>query len=82
MTIEQNHSDFESRIEELIRDRSITPESATSLMTDIGYVREVCNSLASMAKYLFGPAEEHLRNAERSLELESEEREDIAGEAP
>jgi len=82
VTIEQNHSDFESRIEELIRDQSITPESATSLMTDIGYVRDVCNSLASMAKYLFGPPEEHLRNAERSLELESDEREDIAGEAP
>jgi len=78
MMIEQNDIEFEARIEELIRDQKISPSHATSLMTDIGYVRKVCHSLASMGKYLFGPSEEHLRQAERSLELAEEEREVVA----
>jgi phosphate:Na+ symporter len=78
MMIEQNDAEFEARIEELIRDQKISPSHATSLMTDVGYVRKVCHSLASMGKYLFGPSEEHLRQAERRLELAEEEREVVA----
>jgi phosphate:Na+ symporter len=81
LAIDENYNQFEVRIEELIREEKITSTDAISLITDIGYVRNICHSLASMARYLFGPEEHHLRQAERSLELESEEREDIVTES-
>jgi len=73
LTTEQDNQISENHIEDLIRDKKITPEMATSLMNDIGYTRSVCNSLITMAKYLFASSDHGLRHAERNLELEHDE---------
>lgn len=73
LTTEQDNQISENHIEDLIRDKKITPEMATSLMNDIGYTRSICSSLITMAKYLFASPEHGLRLAERNLELEHDE---------
>lgn len=73
LTSEQDNQISENHIEELIRDKKITPGMATSLMNDIGYTRSICSSLIAMAKYLFASPEHELRHAERNLGLEHHE---------
>jgi phosphate:Na+ symporter len=77
LTTEQDNQISENHIEDLIRDKKITPEMATSLMNDIGYTRSICSSLITMAKYLFASPEQGLRQAERNLELEHHELDSI-----
>jgi len=50
---QRDQEDGDSMIENLIRKRKITPEMATSLMTDKGYAGTVCTSLLEAARYLF-----------------------------
>jgi phosphate:Na+ symporter len=82
MAINKIQTDFENTLEHLIRDRKITPAAATSLMTDMGYTIDICNSLASMARYLYAPEETSEREVERSLELEHDELQEIITEPP
>ncbi len=82
MAIEKYRAGFENNLEHLIRDRKITPAAATSLMTDMGYTIRICNSLSSMARYLYAPEETSEREVERSLELEQDELQEIITEAP
>lgn len=50
---EREREQSDSLIEGLIRARKITPEMATSLMTDKGYTQDICRALLNAARYLF-----------------------------
>lgn len=50
---EREREQSDTLVENLIRSRSVTPEMATSLMTDKGYTQDVCRALLNAARYLF-----------------------------
>ena len=60
-------------IEGLIRGRKITTGMATSLLTDKGYVYDICNSLLSAARYLFIDADRPQSEEPDNLNLEAAE---------
>lgn len=60
-------------IEGLIRGRKITTGMATSLLTDKGYVYDICKSLLSAARYLFVDADKPQSEGPDNLNLESNE---------
>lgn len=73
LQIEENTLNTADRIEPLIRDRRITAEMATSLMTDTEYTHNACHSLISMAKALFSGRDSTTLQLEKNLELDKEE---------
>lgn len=63
----------DSLVEGLIRGRKITTGMATSLLTDKGYVYDICKSLLSAARYLFIDADKPQSEGPDNLTLESNE---------
>lgn len=70
---ERERQESDSLIESLIRARKVTTGMATSLMTDKGYVYDICQSLLSAARYLFIDADRPQAQSPEPLELESAE---------
>ena len=68
---EREREQSDSLIEGLIRARRITPDMATSLMTDKGYTQEICNALISAARYLFIDEENPQSETPENLQLET-----------
>lgn len=66
-------------LDRLIRDRSITPTLATSLMNDYGYAYRACDNLLEAARVLFIDLREPSRRAESALALDDAEIAALAG---
>lgn len=64
-------------LDQLIRDRAITPEQATSLMNDSAYAYRIGKNLIAMARAIFLPFEELDAELRDELALESSELRDI-----
>ncbi|MGA9394404.1 MAG: hypothetical protein WBV56_03600 [Azonexus sp.] len=58
-------------LDNLIRNGSITPEMATSLMNDSSYAHDVAKNLVNMAKVIFTPTDSMMREVQESLVLDS-----------
>ena len=58
-------------LDNLIRNGSITPEMATSLMNDSSYAHDVAKNLVNMAKVIFTPTDSIMREIQESLVLDS-----------
>ncbi len=69
-------------IDHLIRERSITPAIATSLMNDTAYAFQACNGLLGAAEILFIRGRKKLRPAETALELDDQEIASLAARDP
>jgi phosphate:Na+ symporter len=79
--IEQSDVVANGRLDELIRQRSITAEQATSLMNDSAYGYRISKNLLAMARACFLPFEEVDVELREELELDpAEVRAAIAGE--
>ncbi|WP_430461196.1 Na/Pi cotransporter family protein [Thalassolituus sp. LLYu03] len=70
LLVEREREQSDSLVESLIRAHRITPEMATSLMTDKGYTQDVCNALLNAARYLF--IDEQVPQAETPENLQLE----------
>jgi phosphate:Na+ symporter len=77
LRIEQDSLTSGSRIESLIREHSITPEMATSLMTDTEYTLEICRNLVNMAKLMFTDQEFSALYMDSGVELDKDDMTDI-----
>lgn len=74
---EREREASDARIESLIRQRRISAEMATSLMTDKAYARDVCRSLVKAAQYLFIDQSSPQEDQPENLQLEVAELSDI-----
>ncbi len=77
LEMKSNDAKLNERLEELIRNRKISPRQATSLMNDNNYANEVTKKLVEMAGVLFSKGDISLRVTERELALSVEELDDI-----
>jgi len=73
LRVEEDSLQTGSRVEALIQHRAITPQMATSLMTDSEYAYDVCRGLVAMAKMLFTGQDAAGQLIEQSLALSDEE---------
>ncbi len=82
LQIEESAISAANRIEPLIRDFNITPEMATSLMTDTEYTHNACRKLISTAKALFTGKDSSSLQLNQDLELNKEEMSHILNKNP
>jgi phosphate:Na+ symporter len=64
-------------LDEIIRKGRISPQMATSLMNDLAYVNGVTKNLLQMAEVLFAAGDQAMKDAERSIALDTDEIEEI-----
>lgn len=60
-------------LDQLIREKRISVESATSLMNDSAYARNIAGNLLAMARAVFSPFETVRHEIERELQLDKRE---------
>ena len=77
LKMKENDIALNSRLEKLIRDKSITPVQATSLMNDSNYVYSVTKNLVKMGEVLFSSESSDVKEAEEMLKLEDHELESL-----
>lgn len=70
------------KLDELIRERRINVESATSLMNDSAYAYNITSNLVDMAQALFTPLEEVHREIEHELHLNPDEIQEMLAPNP
>lgn len=73
LRIEQKYIENGSRIEALIREHSISPAMATSLMTDAEYTFDICRNLVNMSKLMFSTSGSSTLYTGGGVELDKEE---------
>jgi phosphate:Na+ symporter len=78
IAIDEESSVVNGELDQLIRQRKITPTMATSLMNDHGYARDAIWHLTEIAKALFGPHELADMEAEALVGLDDDDIESIA----
>jgi phosphate:Na+ symporter len=66
------------KLDELVRGDRISAMEATSLINDNGYVYGVCKNLIRLGQVLFAVHDEGSREAQRTLELDENEIDDVA----
>ena len=76
--MEENDSTANGTLENLIREKLITPQMATSLMNDVAYAYDVAKNLVQMGEALFARGDLAMKEAERHLVLDEDEAEAIA----
>lgn len=77
LRIEQDSVTSGTRIESLIRERSITPLMATSLMTDTEYTLDTCRNLVNMAKLMFSGTDSSTLYMDSGVELDKDDMTEI-----
>ncbi|MFZ9038201.1 MAG: Na/Pi cotransporter family protein [Gammaproteobacteria bacterium] len=70
-----SHDELNKHISEVLRDKRITPEMATSLLNDFNYVDDTLKNLVKCAKALLSSHEELIEEAAAEINLD----EDITG---
>ena len=80
--IEEHDIVNNGRLDELIRERHITPEQATSLMNDNSYSYRIAKNLLAMARATFQPFEDLDPELRQAVELHPEEMREILAEGP
>ncbi|TVS10223.1 MAG: Na/Pi cotransporter family protein [Wenzhouxiangella sp.] len=78
--IEEHDIVNNGRLDELIRERRITPEQATSLMNDNSYCYRIGKNLLAMARACFQPFEELDAELREAIELHPDEVREILAE--
>lgn len=71
--MEENDTTVNGTLESLIREESITPHMATSLMNDAAYAYDVTKNLVQMGEVLFATGMQSMKDAERLIALDDEE---------
>ncbi|HRP76935.1 MAG TPA: Na/Pi symporter [Rhodocyclaceae bacterium] len=69
-------------LDQLIREKRISVESATSLMNDSAYARHIASNLLAMARAVFSPLETVRHEIERELHLDKHEIAAILADSP
>ena len=77
--LEEDMQDVSGKVEELLKQNAITPEMATSLMTDSDYAYAICRNLVVVAKMLFTGEDAEEQQIEFDLALTEEEMAEIIG---
>ncbi|RLJ20183.1 sodium:phosphate symporter [bacterium endosymbiont of Escarpia laminata] len=71
--MEENDTTVNGTLESLIREESITPHMATSLMNDAAYAYDVTKNLVQMGEVLFATGMQSMKDVERMIALDDEE---------
>ncbi len=71
--MEENDTTVNGTLESLIREESITPHMATSLMNDATYAYDVTKNLVQMGEVLFATGMQSMKDAERLIALDDED---------
>ncbi|MBL3598280.1 MAG: Na/Pi cotransporter family protein [gamma proteobacterium endosymbiont of Lamellibrachia anaximandri] len=71
--MEENDTTVNGTLESLIREESITPHMATSLMNDAAYAYDVTKNLVQMGEVLFATGMQSMKDAERLIALDDED---------
>lgn len=69
-------------LDQLIREKRISVENATSLMNDSAYARNIAGNLLAMARAVFSPFETARHEIERELHLDKQEIAAILADSP
>lgn len=73
ISIENSEEKLNNKIDELIRNNSIKPETGTSLINDSAYLFDIKNNLLQFFETLFIAQERELTKVERKLALDDDE---------
>ncbi len=73
LEMEENDTTVNGTLESLIREESITPHMATSLMNDAAYAYDVTKNLVQMGEVLFATGMQSMKDAERLIALDDED---------
>lgn len=71
--MEENDTTVNGTLESLIREESITPHMATSLMNDAAYAYDVTKNLVQMGEVLFATGMQSMKDVERMIALDDKE---------
>lgn len=71
--MEENDTTVNGTLESLIREESITPHMATSLMNDATYAYDVTKNLVQMGEVLFATGMQSMKDAERLIALDDDD---------
>ncbi|WP_177420538.1 Na/Pi cotransporter family protein [endosymbiont of Lamellibrachia barhami] len=71
--MEENDTTVNGTLESLIREESITPHMATSLMNDAAYAYDVTKNLVQMGEVLFATGMQSMKDVERMIALDDED---------
>ena len=77
MEMKENDSTVNGVLESLIREESITPLMATSLMNDAAYAYDVTKNLVQMGEVLFATGTQTMKDAERIIALDEDDIEEV-----
>ncbi len=71
--MQENDTTVNGVLDSLIREESITPQMATSLMNDAAYAYDVTKNLVQMGEVLFATGSQTMKDAERIIALDDED---------
>ena len=71
--VQSAHADLDVRVTEILRDKQITPQMATSLLNDFNYVDETSRHLLDTAQALLGSHTDLVAEAAKEVVLDEDE---------
>ncbi len=81
LLLDEHISNMNKWLAQAIRERSISPEMATSLMNDVSYATNIYRNLVQMGETLFVKRSHKLSDAEQAISLNEDEFEEIREQA-